>query len=74
MDAAVTALSREIAEIERTAVTPVDDLLAGVNLRLSHPCRQGYSSACAEYVPHQFSYVFLSTVGLCKPNVKHAKP
>jgi hypothetical protein len=34
MQLAVETLSREIAEIDRTAVTPVDDLLAGVNL---HP-------------------------------------
>ncbi len=39
MDAAVAVLSREIADIERTAVTPVDDLLAGVNLWPSHPSR-----------------------------------
>ncbi len=42
MDAAVAALSREIAEIERTAVTPVHDLLAGVSLWPSHPCRSVY--------------------------------
>ena len=40
MDLAVDALSREIAEIDRTAVTPVDDLLAGVNLRLNLSDRQ----------------------------------
>ena len=35
MESAVEALSREIAEIDRTAVTPVDDLLAGVNLHIN---------------------------------------
>ena len=35
MESAVDALSREIDEIDRTAVTPVDDLLAGVNLHLT---------------------------------------